>query len=82
MKTNGKLVQCDRCGFQVFLKYVGPKPTDGGMTYHINQVQYEPLDDEWKCVNYKNLCPACHMEYKGLWEAFFRKQETCVEVKT
>lgn len=71
-EMTGKLVTCDRCGDQVFLRATGEGERDGGFT---RWNKFEPFPEGWdhvyvpaperasrtKCVC---VCPRCHT----LWE--------------
>jgi len=66
-ETNGKLVTCDRCSKQIFLKTIGDEERDGGYT---RWNKFEPFPDGWekigvptepKCREHRYLlvCPDC-----------------------
>lgn len=66
-EVNGKLVTCDRCGKQIFLKTIGDEERDGGFT---RWNKFEPFPDGWekigvptepKCQHhiYLRVCPDC-----------------------
>ena len=66
-EANGKLVTCDRCGKQIFLKTIGDEERDGGYS---RWNKFEPFPDGWekigiptdtKCRNnrYIRVCPDC-----------------------
>ena len=64
----GKLVTCDRCGKNVFLKCIGEGETDGGYT---KWNKFEEAPNGWKCYyNTGLLCPECHEEYVDIVEKF------------
>ena len=76
-ETNGKIVTCDRCGAEIFLKCTGEGETDGGYT---RWNEFEKLPDGWDLVAvpnsvgwtgygnaynmYLQVCPECHK----LWD--------------
>ena len=64
----GKLVVCDRCGKNVFLKCIGEEETDGGYT-KLNE--FEEAPNGWRyCYNTGLLCPECNEEYVDIVEKF------------
>lgn len=66
-ETKGKLTTCDRCGKEIFRKYIGKGETDGGYT---TWDKFEDLPEEWMYhtqIGY--LCPHC----AGLFRAFVYK---------
>lgn len=78
--VNGKLVICDRCGEQVFLKCTGEGETDGGYTRWNN---FEAPPEGWGSVeiprydsartDYIRTCPKCtHLWRTVLNEHFLR----------
>jgi hypothetical protein len=67
-ETNGKLVTCDRCGKQVFLKCVGEGEADGGFT-RWNKFENFPEGWEYHC-EVGRLCPDCNGKYKNLVNTF------------
>lgn len=78
----GKKIVCDRCGEEVFLRYIGEKEFDGGWT----KMQYfEPFPEDWtntpmmqrngKYITY-HLCPKCSDEYDRLiWGGFLAEED-------
>lgn len=76
-EVNGKVVTCDRCGANIFLKVTGEKETDGGFT---RWNTFEAMPDGWDLVAvpnsvgwtghgnaynmYLQVCPDCHK----LWD--------------
>lgn len=72
-EMEGKLISCDHCGLQVFLKYKGEKNdtiTDGGWT---RIKHYDSMPDGWgkfgeRPLEYSNICPKC----KELWIAHLK----------
>lgn len=83
-ETNGKLLTCDRCGKQIFLKCVGEGEADGGYTRWNN---FEKPPKGWDFVNVpKNIrgecanvhssfirvCPECY----ALWEKVIHEHFT------
>ena len=69
-RTEGKLLTCDRCGEQLFLKKVEENYLDGGI---ISAPMYEPKADGWKCRNGKDLCPACETYYNEVMDQFWNE---------
>lgn len=67
-ETLGKLVTCDRCAANVFLKRTGEKETDGGYTrWNI----FEPSPEGWEYhTGIGLLCPVCNGKYKALVNSF------------
>lgn len=66
-EANGKLVTCDRCGKQIFLKTIGYEERDGGFT---RWNKFEPFPDGWEmvgiptstdCKKHRHIrvCPDC-----------------------
>ena len=66
-EANGKLVTCDRCGKQIFLKTIGDEERDGGFT---RWNKFEPFPDGWEKIGiptdpmcrhhiYCRVCPDC-----------------------
>ena len=67
-EVNGKLVTCDRCGTNVFLKYTGEKYGDGGFT---RRDVYEEIPNGWEHhVEVGMLCPACNTEWNNIVASF------------
>lgn len=78
-ETNGKLVTCDRCGKQIFLKTIGDEETDGGFT---RWNKFEDFPAGWDiigipkdidCVShrYVRVCPDCCDMWSELTRDFF-----------
>lgn len=66
-ETKGKLTTCDRCGEEIFLKYIGKGETDGGYT---TWDRFEDLPEEWMFntqIGY--LCPHC----AGIFRTFIHR---------
>lgn len=64
----GKLVTCDRCGKNAFLKCIGEGETDGGYT---KWNKFEEAHNGWKYYyNTGLLCPECNEEYVDIVEEF------------
>lgn len=64
----GKIVSCERCGEQIFLKCIGEEEFDGGYT-RFNK--FESFPDGWELsriaypeVTYMRTCPKC----SAFWE--------------
>lgn len=67
-EINGKLVTCDRCDKQVFLKCVGEGETDGGYT---RWNKFEDFPEGWEYYfEVGRLCPDCNEKYKMLVNTF------------
>lgn len=67
-QVNGKLVTCDRCGAQVFLKCTGEGERDGGFT---RWNKFEPFPEGWEVYHIVGLiCPDCHSKYKTIISNF------------
>lgn len=75
MKELGKLITCDRCGKQIFLKKTGEGSGDGGWS---RWGTFEELPEGWKCgvhteslsQGFVDLCPECHKEYEKIVSQF------------
>lgn len=67
----GKLLGCDRCGKQVFLKYIRTEAFDGGYS----KIDYfEKKPDGWETGwRVGILCPECRTEYENLVEKFMQE---------
>lgn len=66
-ERKGKLVSCDRCGREIFLKYIGKGEADGGYTIWD---RFENLPDDWMYTSQiGTLCPHC----AGLFRIFIYK---------
>ena len=64
----GKIVACDRCGAQVFLRCAGEGEADGGFT---RWNKFEPFPDGWEHrYDMGRLCPACNKEYEKFINSF------------
>ena len=67
-EVKGKMITCERCGRQIFLKFIEKRTTDGGFgdTYEV----YEEKPDSWMWNSQiGNLCPHC----SGLFRVFIHK---------
>lgn len=74
-ETKGKLTTCDRCGKEIFRKYISKGETDGGYT---TWDKFEDLPEEWMYhsqIGY--LCPHC----AGIFRAFIHKLMDCNQRK-
>lgn len=61
--TKGKLLECDRCGKTLFLKYLSTITTDGG--YGDNYDTYEDAPKRWLHeTQFGWLCPECADAFK------------------
>ena len=66
-EIKGKLISCDRCGKEQFVKFIGTDYLDGGYS---KSDTYEPLPEDWLWLSQiGNLCPDC----AGLFRAFIHK---------
>lgn len=64
----GKLITCDRCGKNVFLKRIREGETYGGYT---RWIKFEEAPDGWKYYcDIGRLCPECNEEYVDIVEEF------------
>lgn len=67
-QMNGKMMVCDRCGENVFLKCVGEGEMDGGYT---RWNKFEATPHGWSnCIGAGLLCPACKGKYEALIATF------------
>lgn len=72
MKTNGRLVKCDRCGEEIFCKSTGDGELDGGYT-RWNKFEEAP---GWSYEHdIGDLCHECTQEYRRLKAEFAKKVE-------
>ena len=69
----GKLITCDRCGKNLFLKYIGEGETDGGYT-RWNKFEDPPNGWEYRC-DIGRLCPECNNAYVSMIDRFMRAEE-------
>ena len=67
-EIKGKLVSCDRCEAEVFLKCTGEGELDGGFT-RWNIFEEFPEGWEYHC-EVGRLCPDCNKKYKELVNTF------------
>lgn len=66
-EIKGKLLTCDRCGEQIFLKHIKTDALDGGFT---KREIYEETPEGWYSRNvskdfvgkYAFLCPECNRQ--------------------
>lgn len=66
----GKLVICDRCGKQIFLKNIGTKYLSGGFEEY---PQYEEMPNDWEyCSEIGYLCGECNKLYKQTIDSFMK----------
>ena len=80
-EQKGKLLTCDRCGEQVFLKYLRTDSLDGGYTRSDN---FEETPDGWYSRNvgkdfvtkYALLCPECNRLCGELLAGFMGGRES------
>lgn len=67
-EEKGKLVTCDRCGAQTFLKCTGEGERDGGYT---RWNTFEPYPLGWDFHSkVGQFCPECNRKYKELIHKF------------
>lgn len=73
MDTKGRMLRCDRCGKEIFTKYLGEETRDGGFSRW--DKFYRP--EGW-CSAYINgpvdFCPVCTEAYNAMGKR--HKQET------
>lgn len=79
MEANGRMLQCDRCGKTLFLKWIGEDVFDGGYT---RRDKFEAPPEGWECVNryfhkhdLRKLCPDCSKEYEAVLDRYFNESE-------
>lgn len=75
-KQNGKILICDRCGYEEFLACTGENSADGGYT---KWNTFEKPKKKWIfgenfAGSYVDLCPECAEQYKILKEAFIKQK--------
>lgn len=71
-ELRGKLVTCDRCSKNIFLKCIGEGEADGGYT---RWNKFEEAPDGWKYYcDIGKLCPECNEEYISLIERFMNME--------
>lgn len=69
--TNGRILECDRCGEKIFLKLLGKEYFDGGYSVHD---KFEAAPEHWlykALPKYCNLCPSCNKEITKLFKEFW-----------
>jgi hypothetical protein len=82
-EVNGKLVTCDRCRKQIFLKTIGDEEMDGGYT---RWNKFEDFPEGWNMVGipasvtmkksrYVRVCPGCNETWNNIAEKFIQKAE-------
>lgn len=67
MRTNGRMMTCDRCGKEQFFKHINDSETDGGFTRWNNFESADGWSHEYRIGD---LCPECTEEYERLKEQF------------
>ena len=75
-RVKGQITTCDRCGEQVFRKYIGRGEMDGGFT------TWDKFEDEpagWGYEDRKDLCPKCNAERKALIDEYYARVNTFYE---
>lgn len=63
-EVEGKLVTCDVCGSEAFVRFTGTKEADGG---YGKWRGYEPLPNGWNAVHVngmRSVCPTCSVRIK------------------
>ena len=69
MRAMGKLLVCDRCGKQVFLKFIREDAMDGGFGEKYNVYEKDP--EGWSYVHkVGDLCGECTKVYSSLIASF------------
>lgn len=92
-EVNGKIVTCDRCGAEIFLRTTGEGEADGGYT---RWNKFEPYPEGWELVaipkktkaghanaynSYLRVCPVCnHLWKHAIYEGFLKGTQYYVEV--
>lgn len=67
--VNGKILKCDRCDKEIFLKTTGEGETDGGYT-RWNKFE-EPPEGWGYCTEvHGDLCPECRAKLEKILEDF------------
>lgn len=77
-KEIGRRLICERCGYKIFLPYLGDKDFDGGFTVvSCFQDPPEGWDSFYNPVtgHSKNLCPKCMKELGKILDLYMRKVE-------
>lgn len=72
MKTNGRMIQCDRCGKTTFCKTTGDGERDGGFTRWNKFVDAEGWSHEHEIGD---LCPSCTEEFRKIVDDFKTAKE-------
>lgn len=69
-EVNGRLCTCDRCGKNIFRRYVEDRETDGGFTrWNV----FEPFPKGWgRHIDIGLLCPECNSQYTELRDNFMK----------
>lgn len=67
--VSGKILKCDRCDKEIFLKFIGEGVTDGGFT---RWNKFEEAPKGWGyCTEVQgDLCPECRAELEKVLEDF------------
>lgn len=69
--VKGKLVSCDRCGKNIFLKYVG-KEYGGNMSDPEGYERYEDRPKTWvHDTHFGDLCDDCSLDFNLILNEFF-----------
>lgn len=70
-ETKGMLKTCDRCGETIFLKVLGGREMDAGIT---RWDEFEPFPIGWDMRNdIGTLCSKCSEGYKNLLKSFMER---------
>ena len=67
--VNGKILRCDRCGKEIFLKATGEGEADGGFT-RWNKFEEAPEGWEYYTEVHGDLCPNCSAKLEKILEDF------------
>ncbi len=70
-QEKGMLTTCNRCGTQVFSKFISRESVDGGYSH---REKYEDLPEGWDTDRVKGvytmLCPTCKKDWHKIGQAF------------
>ena len=67
--VSGKILKCDRCDKEIFLKFMGEGVTDGGFT-RWNKFEEAPRGWGYCTEVQGDLCPECKAELEKVLEDF------------
>ena len=68
---NGRLLTCDRCGKQIFLRCTGEGEADGGYT-RWNVFENPPEGWDW-VKDVGSVCPECWKDFQRMMEQYKKK---------